>query len=90
MSFLEILDTVLLKPLELIFEVVYMQAYNRSENLGISIIILSLFMNFLVLPLYMRADAIQEEEHTLEKRLQRKEWRTTGKQERERLYGSLF
>ena len=71
MSFLEILDTVLLKPLELIFEVVYMQAYNRSENLGISIIILSLFMNFLVLPLYMRADAIQEEEHTLEKRLQR-------------------
>lgn len=26
----------------------------------------------------------------LEKRLQRKEWRTTGKQERERLYGSLF
>ena len=44
MSFLEILDTVLLKPLELIFEVVYMQAYNRSENLGISIIILSLLL----------------------------------------------
>ena len=71
MSFLEILDSVLLKSLGLVFEVVYMQAYKRSGNLGVSIIILSLFMNFLVLPLYMRADAIQEEEHAVEKKLQR-------------------
>lgn len=71
MSFLEILDTLLLKSLELVFEVVYMQAYKIIENPGLSIIALSLFMNFLVLPLYMRADAIQEEEHAVEKKLQR-------------------
>ena len=70
MSIFEILNTLLLKPLELVFEVVYMLAYKIIENPGLSIIALSLFMNFLVLPLYMRADAIQEEEHALEKKLQ--------------------
>lgn len=71
MSFLEILNTILLKPLELIFEVVYMMANKVIGNAGLSIVALSLFMNFLVLPLYMRADAIQEEEHAIEKRLQK-------------------
>ena len=70
MSFLEILDALFLKPLELVFEVVYMLAYKMVDNPGMSIIVLSLFMNFLVLPLYMRADAIQEEEHAIEKKLQ--------------------
>jgi YidC/Oxa1 family membrane protein insertase len=70
MSIFEIVNTLLLKPLELVFEVVYMLAYKVTGNPGLSIIALSLFMNFLVLPLYMRADAIQEEEHAIEKRLQ--------------------
>ena len=71
MTFFEILDMLLLKPLELIFEVVYMLAFKVIGNPGLSIIALSLFMNFLVLPLYMRADAIQEEQHVLEKKLQK-------------------
>ncbi len=71
MSFWEIIDTILLKSLGLIFETVYMLAYKVIGNPGLSIIVLSLFMNFLVLPLYMRADAIQEEEHDLEKKLQK-------------------
>lgn len=71
MSFWEILNSILLKPLELIFEIVYMVAYKVIDNPGLSIIVLSLFMNFLVLPLYMRADAIQEEEHDIEKKLQK-------------------
>lgn len=71
MSFWEILDTLLLKPLQLVFEVVYMLAFRMIENPGLSIIVLSLFMNFLVLPLYMRADAIQEEERAIEKKIQR-------------------
>lgn len=40
-------------------------------NPGLSIIVLSLVMNFLVLPLYMRADALQEEERDMEARLHR-------------------
>lgn len=71
MSVLEILDTLLLKPLYLLFEVVYVMADKVIGNPGLSIIVLSLFMNFLVLPLYMRADAIQEEEHAVEKKLQK-------------------
>ena len=71
MPFWEILDTILLKSLELIFETVYMLAYRLIGNPGLSIIVLSLFMNFMVLPLYMRADTIQEEEHALERKLQK-------------------
>lgn len=70
MSFSEFLDTLLLKPLQLIFEVIYIMADRVIDSPGLSIIVLSLFVNFLVLPLYMRADAIQEEEHALEKKLQ--------------------
>lgn len=71
MSLFEILNTLLLKSLELVFETVYMLAYKVVGNPGLSVIALSLFMNFLVLPLYMRADAIQEEEHAVEKKLQK-------------------
>lgn len=71
MSFLEILDTILLKPLQMVFETAYMIVYKVTDSSGMSIVILSLFVNFLALPLYMRADAIQEEEHAIEKKLQR-------------------
>ena len=62
MSFLTMLYTVLLKPLTLLFEIVYNIAYRNIGNPGLSIIALSLAINFLVLPLYRRADAMQEEE----------------------------
>lgn len=71
MSLFEILETLLLKPLYLLFEVIFVMANKVIGNPGLSIIVLSLFMNFLVLPLYMRADAIQEEEHAVEKKLQK-------------------
>ena len=71
MSFLEILDTLFLKSLYLLFEVVYVMANKVIGNPGVSIIVLSLFMNFLVLPLYIRADKIQEEERALERKLQK-------------------
>ena len=61
----------ILKPLQLVFEVIYTMADRIIDSPGLSIIVLSLFMNFLILPLYMRADAIQEEEHALEKKLQK-------------------
>lgn len=71
MTFFEILDTIILKPLVLLFETVYMMSGRVTDAPGISIMILSLFVNFLALPLYMRADAIQEEEHAVEKKLQK-------------------
>lgn len=69
MSFWTALYTLLLKPLELIFEVIYNAAYQNIKNPGLAIIALSLAMNFLVLPLYRRADAMQEEERETEARL---------------------
>ena len=71
MTFFQILDSLLLQPLQLLFEVVYVNANRVIGNPGLSIIVLSLVMNFLVLPLYMRADALQEEERDMEARLHR-------------------
>ena len=67
MSFLEILDILLLKPLQLLFEVVYMAVNKVIDHPGLSIMMLSLFVNLLILPLYIRADAIQAEEDAVEK-----------------------
>lgn len=69
MSFFSILGTLLIRPLRLLFEVIYMMAERVIGNPGLSIIVLSLLMNFLVLPLYRRADAMQEEEQQTELRL---------------------
>ena len=69
MSFGTALYTIFLKPLEMIFELIYNAAYQNIQNPGLSIIALSLAINFLVLPLYMRADAIQKEERDTEAKL---------------------
>lgn len=69
MSIGSILDSILFKPLQLIFEVIYINANKILDNPALSIIVLSLVMNFLVLPLYKRADAMQEEEKEIEQRL---------------------
>lgn len=69
MSFFEILSALLIEPLKLVFEIIYVLAYRYIGNPGLSIIALSLIMNFLVLPLYRRADAMQEEARDTEKRL---------------------
>ena len=55
-----------IRPLELFFEVVFTIANRIVGNPGFAIIILSLAVNFLVLPLYKRADEVQKEERDLE------------------------
>ena len=62
MSFLSILYTSLIAPLELFFEVVFSISNRLIGNEGLSIIVLSITVNFLVLPLYKRADELQAEE----------------------------
>ena len=69
MSFWDILGTLLIKPLQLLFEVVFVIANRVVGDPGLAIIALSLAMNFLVLPLYRRADAMQEEERVTELKL---------------------
>ncbi len=69
MTFLEIIDSLLFRPLQYLFELIYMNVYRVIGSPGLSIIALSLVMNCLLLPLYKRADALQEEERQTEARL---------------------
>ncbi len=69
MTFLEILDTLFLGPLKLLFEIIFKLAITATGNAGVAIIILSLIMNLLILPLYMCADAMQERARLREEEL---------------------
>ena len=68
MSFLTMLFNLIIGPLKMLFELIF-ALINRFGSPGISIVALSLCMNLLVLPLYRRADAIQDEEREAEARL---------------------
>ena len=57
-----IVYNLLITPLEYIFKVVFCLINRLTDVPAIAIVGLSWVMNFLVLPLYKRADAIQEEE----------------------------
>ena len=65
----DVLQTLILGPLELIFEVLYAFACQLTGDPGFSIVVLSLAMNFLVLPLYRQADAMQEQQRQTEMKL---------------------
>ena len=69
MSFLSILQTVFIGPLKLAFEVIFSVANSLVGHPGFAIVFLSLTMNILVLPLYKRADAMQEQARDTELRL---------------------
>ncbi len=69
MTVLDIIGTILLGPLKLLFEIIFSLAYKLLSQPGPAIIVLSLAMNILVLPLYRRADAIQIEARDTENKL---------------------
>ena len=56
------LYTLFIYPLELLFEVVFAIASRIVPHPGYAIIILSLIVNFLLLPLYARADKLEKEQ----------------------------
>ncbi len=71
MDFMTILGTLFIGPLKLVFELIFGLANSFVNHPGVSIIFLSLCMNILVLPLYRRADAMQEEARDVEMKLQK-------------------
>ncbi|MBR5730335.1 MAG: preprotein translocase YidC, partial [Firmicutes bacterium] len=71
MTFGGILEAVFISPLKLVFEIIFQVAWEYLRDPGVSIICLSLAMNLLVLPLYRRADAMQEKARDTEARLSR-------------------
>ena len=69
MPLLEILGTIFIGPLKLCFEIIFAIANRMIGHPGLAIIVLSLVMNVLVLPLYRRADAMQEEARDIDAKL---------------------
>lgn len=69
MSITQILETLLIGPLKFLFGLIFELSGKFVSHPGIMIIFLSLAMNILVLPLYRRADAMQEEARDTEARL---------------------
>ena len=62
MSIWDIITKLVTGPLELLLDVMFSFAYEYTRNSALSIVALSLIVNLLILPLYLRADRIQEEE----------------------------
>jgi YidC/Oxa1 family membrane protein insertase len=62
-----ILYNILFKPIELLVMFTYMVMNKLFDNKGIAIIAVSLVIQTLVLPIYKRADAIQDEERARQK-----------------------
>ena len=69
MNILDIFFTILIKPLELVFETIFALSHNIMPSPAVNLVIMSLAINFLVLPLYRRADIIQMETRDKEAKL---------------------
>jgi len=67
--FVQILKNIFVVPLELVYEAIFQTAYYITRKEGIAILILSIVVSTLVLPLYMRAEKIEEEQREKEKSL---------------------
>ncbi len=68
-SVMEFVKNIFIGPLEILFELIYAFASFILKSPGFSIVALSLLMNLLVLPLYKRADAMQEDARKVEEKL---------------------
>ncbi len=60
---------ILIRPLELLLELLFSISYHLIGSYGTAIIIMSIVINSLIIPLYKRADAIQVEEEKKRKKL---------------------
>ena len=61
MLFFQYLYALVIGPLELVFKIIFSILNKYIPFTGVNILLLSLAFSLLVLPLYMRADKIQEE-----------------------------
>ena len=60
---------IFIEPLKMVFEMIFSLFYKIIPNPAVDIVFLSLAVNFLALPLYLRADKIQKETRDREDKL---------------------
>ena len=65
----EALYHIIISPVHLLIETVFDVLYDLIGNAGLAIVAVSLVVNILVLPLYLRADRVQEAERLKQKRM---------------------
>lgn len=70
MSFSHIMFQLFIEPLQLIYEFIYYYALMFSQSTGVAIIALSIVVNFMLLPLYCQADAVQNKEREQQKKME--------------------
>ncbi|MCR5589910.1 MAG: YidC/Oxa1 family membrane protein insertase [Lachnospiraceae bacterium] len=66
----EFLYYLTIKPIWFLFEIIFRTIYEICENPGISIFSVSIVMNILVLPMYLKSDAMQDEERKKQKKME--------------------
>lgn len=72
MEITTILYQLIFMPLQLLFEeIYYLIGWKLVKDYGLAIVVLSLTVNLLVLPLYNRADAVQEAEREIDAKLRK-------------------
>ncbi len=68
--FFSLLYDLIVRPIEYLIEVFFWLMYGILDNVPLTLISVSILVSFLVLPLYLRADAIQEEEQKKQKQME--------------------
>ena len=66
---IEFFFNLIVKPLQMLFEFLFSNVYNITDNIILSIFILSFIVSVLCLPLYLKADELQEEENKIQAKL---------------------
>ncbi len=66
----EFLFYLTIKPIWLLFEVIFRTIYKICANPGLSILAVSIVMNVLVLPMYLKSDALQNAERKKQKEME--------------------
>lgn len=67
MSFVDVIYSLIIEPLRLLFEFVFFFAFKSTDNVWLSILMMSLVINILLLPLYFRADMLEKEQNAKKK-----------------------
>ena len=69
---MEFLYNLIIKPIYILLEILFNYIYENSHNYGLTFFLISLFISVICLPLYLKADELQEEERIIQAKLKDK------------------
>lgn len=71
MSVFSYLYLLIISPLNIMLEFLYSAIYHFIKNPGVVLVFMSIIWNILILPLYLRADALSKEQNDIENKLKK-------------------